>query len=559
MRERLKFSTRENKHYFFSKKMENRLNKATEFFTLISFCFILISSCSSKDSTNKKLYGDPEQLYGPLFYAVQNEAIFTDSKTFVDCIPKYDVSAILTKYKQLKNPNDKNQLKEFVLENFIVPSNGKKYVPDSLPINEHINDLWNVLIRNPDKPSIGTYIPLPKPYIVPGGRFQEIYYWDSYFTMLGLQADGKIDMIRNMIDNFAYLIDKFGFIPNGNRTYYLGRSQAPFFTEMVELLSESDGEKTFTKYLPEMQKEYNFWMNGDSLLNKKHPAYRRVVLLSNGEILNRYWDDRNSPRSESYREDVMTGKVAQKNNRKIKPTEVYRNLRAGAESGWDFSSRWLTKIGNEYPLYTIHTTDFIPVDLNCLIYKMELTLAKAYEIQNNKKESINYLTKAKKRAKAIIQYCWNKNGKFFFDYNFKENKQSNAFTLAGTFPLYVKIADNNQAKSVADVLERKFLCTGGLSTTIVLTSQQWDAPNGWAPLQWVSINGLRNYGFTFLADSCKKNWLKTNELVYNKTFKLTEKYNVMEPGKIGEGGEYAGQDGFGWSNGVYQKLSKESN
>jgi Neutral trehalase len=496
-------------------------------------------------------------LYENLFYDVQsNDSVFFDSKTFVDCVPKYDIGLILERYKKLGKNKSSTILKNFVRQNFIIPQPDSSYKADSSSINHHITSLWKVLKRTPDKHRPGTYIPLPYSYIVPGGRFQEIYYWDSYFTMLGLQADKRTDMIQNMIDNFSYLINQFGFIPNGNRTYYLGRSQAPFFALMIELLAQSKGNDTYTKYLPEMVKEHNFWMEGaDSV--KPGQSHRRVVCMADGIILNRYWDDMNTPRPEAYRQDIQTAKEAKMLNPNRKEEDVYRNLRAGAESGWDFSSRWLTETNHSFSLATIHTTDIIPVDLNCLLYNLETTIAKAYRLQHKLNEAKQFTLLATRRIVAIKKYCWNSTLLFYGDYDFIKNKPTNVYSLAGIYPLYFNIASAEEAADAEKIIKKQFLFPGGLVSTTNFTSQQWDAPNGWAPLQWMTIMGLRNYGFTQLADQCKRNWLSANKLLYSKLFKMTEKYNVVLPGKKAGGGEYLGQDGFGWTNGVFQSLSKE--
>ena len=152
-------------------------------------------------------------------------------------------------------------------------------------------------------PRYSSLLPLPQPYVVPGGRFREIYYWDSYFTMLGLEESGRRDLVVDMVHDFAYLIDTYGHVPNGTRTYYLSRSQPPFFFEMVGLLSSDDPARAFVRYLPELKREYAFWMEGAQSLRRGR-AHRRVVALPDGSILNRYWDDRDTPRDESYREDT---------------------------------------------------------------------------------------------------------------------------------------------------------------------------------------------------------------------------------------------------------------
>jgi alpha,alpha-trehalase len=187
------------------------------------------------------------------------------------------------------------------------------YVQQEKDVVMHIKNLWGALRREPDKKIEGSsLLPLPHPYIVPGGRFREIYYWDSYFTMLGLKESGQVDMIENMIKNFAYLIETYGHIPNGNRSYYIGRSQPPFFAAMVQLLAAIKGDKVYVSFLPALAREYTFWMNGSSTL-KTGQAYRRVVKLKDGSILNRYWDDSNVPRQESWREDFETAKKSKRN------------------------------------------------------------------------------------------------------------------------------------------------------------------------------------------------------------------------------------------------------
>ena len=224
-------------------------------------------------------------------------------------------------------------------DNFEIPQAvAANYKSDtSEDVVTHIKKLWAVLKRNPDKEVEGSsLLPLPNPYIVPGGRFREVYYWDSYFTMLGLKESGEIKMIQDMVSNFAYLIETYGHIPNGNRTYYLGRSQPPFFSCMVELLAGIQGDSIYQQFLPAMEKEYAFWMDGADKL-KAGDAYRRVVRLKNGDLLNRYWDDSMVPRQESWREDYLTAEKSGRNK-----IEMYKHLRAGAESGIDFSSRWFT-------------------------------------------------------------------------------------------------------------------------------------------------------------------------------------------------------------------------
>lgn len=483
-----------------------------------------------------------------LYISVQLSKIFDDSKFFVDAILQYSTEEILKKYHQQKN-NSAFNLKQFVENNFILPIEASNtYQSNKKNINEHIIELWNVLQRSPDKPS-GTLIPLPSSYIVPGGRFREVYYWDSYFTMLGLQVSNRFDVIENMLNNFSYLINTFGFIPNGNRTYYLGRSQPPFFSLMVQLLCEQKGENILMKYAEPLEKEYNFWMNGSDNLTATNNTFRRVVLLPDGSVLNRYWDDYDTPRPEAYAEDVEVAKLSNTDAAK-----VYRNIRAAAESGWDFSSRWFKEPDK---MFTIQTTALIPVDLNCLLLHLEETLLQIFELKNDEIKVNLFKQKINRRKKAIQTFCWNKAVGFYFDYHFFEKKQTMHYNLAAVYPLFFSISTQQQSKQVATIIEEKFLQNGGVVTTVQTTGQQWDAPNGWAPLQWITYKALKNYNFINAANELKKRWLYVNEKTYLETGKMMEKYNVSETNIKAGGGEYPNQDGFGWTNGVCLKMKNE--
>lgn len=512
------------------------------------------------DTVSKKEYKSPDDAYGELFREVQLKAVFPDSKTFPDCIPKIESVEIMKKYEEQKKL-PKFDLRAFVLENFTLPPTlSNNYVSNTnSSVEQHINELWDVLTRKP-KDVGGTFVPLLKPYAVSGGRFGEVYYWDSYFMMLGLQAAGKDSLMSNTVLNFAQLIQDFSHIPNGNRSYYFSRSQPPFFVSMVKLLSQMKGhEDKLMQYLPQIQREYQYWMaveNGGEDAQKQNDArkkgdkaYRKTVFVGNNEILNRYFDDKDTPRPEAYKEDIAT---AAKSGRKA--NEVYRDLRSGAESGWDFSSRWLRDGKN---LTTIHTTEILPVDLNALLYDLELTLAEIYKQKGETEYAKSIQTLADKRKSIFDKYFWNETAGFYFDYDFVAGKQTNVYSLAAVYPLFFKMATPAQAQKVAAVLESKFLQAGGLATTLNNTGQQWDGPNGFAPLQYLAIQGLRNYGFNDLANKIKHNWVANNLRVYKNTGKMVEKYNVYDQSLKDGGGEYPLQDGFGWTNGVLLKLLSE--
>ena len=477
---------------------------------------------------------------------VQLRKIFPDGKTFVDCLPKCSSEEISLKYDQQRNLKDFS-LEKFVLEHFELPvPHSTNFIGDTnKTVEENIETLWNVLTRQPDKEA-GTLISLPYPYVVPGGRFGEIYYWDSYFTMLGLKASGKNEMLEYMVKNFSYLIDTLGYIPNGNRNYFIGRSQPPFYSLMLQLLAGVKGKDVLTSCLPQLEKEYQFWMKGHKSLNETTFAVNHVVRMPGGETLNRYWDEHDTPRPEAYRQDIELAHQSVQ-----EPRTIYRHLRAGAESGWDFSSRWF-KEKNTFT--SIHTTDIIPVDLNCLLVHLEQNIAEAYQLEKNLDAAKHYELLAQKRKQALQKYCWNIEQAFYVDYDFSEQKPGQALTLAGLYPLYFTIATKEQAKQVAENITARFLRRGGVVTTLESTGQQWDAPNGWAPLQWITIKGLENYGYDELAREIAGRWIQLNTNVFRRTGKLMEKYNVEDINLEAGGGEYAGQDGFGWTNGVLLAL-----
>lgn len=489
----------------------------------------------------------PDILLGPLFSDVQSAKLFPDQKTFADAVPKSDPLMILADYR-MQHAQSSFDLRHFVEMNFTLPEEGEKYVPPAgQSLREHIDDLWPVLTRTTDKASNkwDSLLPLPKPYVVPGGRFREVYYWDSYFTMLGLAESDHWDKISDMVDNFAYEIDTFGHIPNGNRSYYLSRSQPPFFSLMVELLATHDSD-ALKKYRPQMEKEYAYWMDGVDALQPGQ-ASKRVVKLDDGAILNRYWDDRDTPRPESWLDDVNTAK----SNPNRPATEIYRDLRSAAASGWDFSSRWMD---DPQKLGTIRTTSIVPVDLNALMFKMEKLLARASQESGDAVSANKYEALATARQKAIESHLWNDKEGWYADYDLKSKKVRNQLTAAALFPLYVKAAAQDRADKVAAATSSRLLQPGGIATTTVNSGQQWDAPNGWAPLQWVAAEGLQNYGQEKVSMDVTWRFLKNVQHTYDREKKLVEKYDVSTTGTGGGGGEYPLQDGFGWSNGVTLKM-----
>ncbi|MEM7485072.1 MAG: alpha,alpha-trehalase TreF [Bacteroidota bacterium] len=511
---------------------------------------LLVFSCKEAP----KLVNEVNFYDSQLFKDVQLAAVFKDSKTFVDLVPKNNISVLEAKYL-VEKEKEGFDLKAFVEENFEDKSmQALEFETDTTKtMYEHISLMWDKLTRGPDSTiANSSRIALPKKYVVPGGRFQEIYYWDSYFTLEGLLADSRHDLAKAMVDNFAYLIDTVGFIPNGTRNYYRTRSQPPFFALMVDAVSRND-KKILEQYLPQLLKEYNFWMNGIDIVTSGE-TNNHVVGLKEDQVLNRYWDKGYTPRPEAYKEDLHLASVFESDS--LKRT-LFNNLRSAAASGWDFSSRWYTEKGS---FNSTKTADILPVDLNCLLYFMESIIAKIYTAKDDTAMALQFKTKAEHRQNAISGYFWNKETRFYHDYNFRLQEKTPELTLAGAFPLYFNLASEEQAEQVKEVIMDKFLKEGGLVTTLEHSGQQWDAPNGWAPLQWIAVKGLLNYGYEEEAKEIMGRWLALNERVYQNTGKMMEKYNVEDLTLLSGGGEYETQDGFGWTNGVaigFMKMLEE--
>ena len=504
-------------------------------------------ACSPSDRPPDRY--NPAHDLGLLFHDVQMSGIFPDSKTFVDARPLFSPAEIVTRYNSTRNAAGFS-LRTFVEQNFTLPrpvAEGFRTDP-SQTMEQHIAALWPVLTRPPDSADArSSLIPLPHPYVVPGGRFREVYYWDSYFTMLGLVRSGRTDLVRDMLDNFAYLIQTVGHIPNGNRTYYLSRSQPPFFGAMVGLYAKATDTTQALRYLDALEAEYKFWMDGAERLGPAQ-VYRRVVRLPNGPVLNRYWDDLAEPRPEAYRPDHEVALTA------AAPATFYRNAKATAESGWDFSSRWMR---DPKDLRTLETTELIPVDLNSLLYNLEQTIAALRRFRGDSAGAAQFTKAAAARRQALLDIAWDITSGFFYDVRWRSGERvMDRPSLAAAYVLYFGLADPLQGKRVAARLESQFLKPGGFVTTLIASGQQWDAPNGWPPLQWLAVEGVRRYGRADLADRARDRWLALNERTYRSTGRMTEKYDVVDLHRRAGGGEYPTQDGFGWTNGVALALLK---
>ena len=386
---------------------------------------------------------------------------------------------------------------------------------------EYIENNWDSCIKE-NKSDEGDLIGLPHPYTVPAvGHFDEMYYWDTYFTNKGLEIDGRHELAKNNVDNMLYLVDRYGFMPNGNRTYFLNHSQPPFLSIMVRDVYENCGDKVWLGHAYKtLQTEYKFWTEKrDSQIGLAHYDDSRTYFDPNiaNEYVNRI----------AYKPEGYTD------------SEIAREYLAICESGWDANPRF------EYETY-----NNAAVDLNSLLYAFESNMAYfADELDNGESEAWTKL--AADRKATMIKYLENKDG-LLVDYNFEKKKQSEIFSVASIYPLFVGLADEKHAKAVVDNLNRLEREYGLLTCeeNDVEGTFQWDAPNGWACLQYIAIIGLDNYGYKEEARRVAEKYVLLVEKVFKETDNLWEKYNVVE-GNVNVKGEYEMPPMMGWSAGTY--------
>lgn len=491
----------------------------------------------------------PSLLMPNLYAALWSTGAVREMKSVTDATPlgtPEQIEAALMKGA----PHSGDTLRAFVAQWFELPAVPHTPMPTGpIPMIEHIDRLWDHLARHPAGPSpSASLISLDHAHIVPGGMFRECYYWDSYFTIIGL-GDNRADLRAQCVAALAEQIDRFGYVPNGNRTYYLSRSQPPTFFASVAALEPKRPEVAWNRFLPQLRREHAYWMAGEGELETGQ-ARRCLVRLPDGSLLNRYWDSIGTPRDEAAcGRDVRIASAAAPREAK----RVYRDIRAACASGWDFSSRWF---GDREAMATIRTTAIVPVDLNALLFGLEQAIAQGAVYAGESAIACEFYRRAEARSKAMTEWLWNSQTGMFDDFDHEVMALRGALSAAAFVPLFTGCASGRQAASTAENAARALLACGGLMSTALRTGEQWDAPNGWAPSHWMAIRGLAASGFEDLAQEIARRWLETVARVFSETGRLMEKYDV-ERERPGGGGEYPLQDGFGWTNGVTAALLRD--
>lgn len=518
---------------------------------------------------------------GELLHRVQLARIFPDSKSFVDLRLVHTENETLADFSKLmqetKHNPSREQLGNFLDQHFLEGNELDKWMPPDFdpdpPILDQIRDpklkqfaknvigIWAKLGRKvktevTQHPDRFSFIPVPNGFIVPGGRFKELYYWDSFWVVRGLLISNMTQTAKGMIENLLHLVDKLGYIPNGSRIYYLGRSQPPLLTAMVASYFAATGDLTWLEqHLPTVEKELQYW------LDKKKVT---VKVKGNNYVLLRYLSDRKGegPRPESYYEDYTTARMLPNGTKR---EDFYLEMKSAAESGWDFSSRWFVTATDEVAgnLTDVHASRILPVDLNA-IFAGALELAGDFRNRlKDRREAQKWWSLAKYWRSAIENVMWDPVDGVWYDYDAEAKVPRKYFYPSCATPLWTGAIEPYDAPKYAEKLVKYLLSSGaldfpgGVPASVLHSGEQWDYPNAWPPLQSILIGGLENSGYeaaTRLARELAQLWIRANYIGYSQWKKLFEKYSAVQPGHQGGGGEYGVQDGFGWTNGVALEL-----
>ncbi|XP_014241434.1 trehalase [Cimex lectularius] len=514
--------------------------------------------------------------YGDILHTVQINEIFKDSKSFVDMKIKTSPEEVKSNFRKLmeatKGVPPVEDIKKYVNDNFEPPgsefvewspADWKEYPRFLDTVNDadlrkwgfDLNQIWKSLGRKitenvRENSQLYSIIYLPYPFIIPGGRFREVYYWDSYWVIRGLLESEMYSTVRGMLSNFVHLIKTVGLIPNGGRIYYVNRSQPPLFIPMVETYFATTKDLTFIKeHIGEMEKEFDFWMTNRTVRFEKDGVVYKMAT---------YNDFSDGPRPESYKEDYNLAKSIQDEDDKNK---FYSHLKACAETGWDFSTRWFVTNGtDDGSLLDSKAKSIVPVDLNSILYKNADILADFHHILGNWDKEAQYRKIAAEWLTAVTKVLWNEQTGAWLDYDIKNGLKRDFFYPTNVAPLWTNCYEPEKKDYyVSRVVKylKKIDYPGGIPTTLKHSGEQWDYPNAWPPLQHMVITGLEQTGdkeAQELAFSLAEKWVLNNYKAFNDSGHMYEKYDSVVVGKGGGGGEYEVQLGFGWSNGVIMDL-----
>lgn len=521
-------------------------------------------------SCNRPVYCDSN-----LLHHVQLARIFNDSKHFVDLHLRNDENTTLAAFDDLlaqtnDNPT-RDDIQTFVEKYFDSNSELENWKPDDhkddppflnsirdealRQFAKDINDIWPILGRkvkpevfeHPDRYSI---VPVTHGFIIPGGRFTELYYWDTYWIIEGLLISGMNDTVKGVIENLIELLKKFGHIPNGSRWYYQRRSQPPLLTAMMSLYIRQTNDLDFLNAnIDALEEELKYWLDTQIVTFEKDKGTYTLL---------RYFAPSKGPRPESYYEDYQMAQNFTTEERRI---EFYNDIKSAAESGWDFSSRWfIGKNGeNTGNLKTIHTRNLIPVDLNSIFANALSTMAYFKAILKKPHKAAHWGFLAKQWRSSIDKVLWDDEDGVWYDYDISHHQHRKYFYPSNVAPLWMGAVEKykvvERAEKILEYLRESqgLDFPGGVPSSLIRSGEQWDFPNAWPPLVSIVVNALDAIGTESsqkLAFHVAQTWVRACHKGFLENKQMFEKYDVEVPGAFGGGGEYTVQLGFGWSNGV---------
>lgn len=526
----------------------------------------------------KRSCSSPIYCEGELLHLVQTAKIFNDSKTFVDMALKHPVNKTLENFDVFMRKTNyhptQNEIREFVYKNFQMVGEIEDFYPRDWRaeprIVREVEDpkiraflikliaIWPQLTRKIsqhvfDRPDTFSLIPVRNAFIIPGGRFKEFYYWDTYWILKGLLLTDMKETARGVIDNFFFMVRTYGFVPNGGRIYYLNRSQPPVLTLMMkDYIKYTNDFEYLRTNVGVLVQELQFWL-------KK----RTVKYVINGEVfqLAHFDSESDTPRPESYLEDLETCSV---HNSTESQLECYTDLKSGAESGWDYSSRWIFD-ENDNPdrdLSKIKTRRNLPVDLNSFLYKSFKCMHLFYTMLRQPADAKYWLDLADLWKYNIEQILYSTEDGMWFDYDAKQHKHRKYFAASNFAPLWAEAMDDDVRKMRGNLAVQYLKKYGildyyGVPSTLMSTGLQWDFPNAWSPYQNMIIFGLERSGDEEAQDTAKLlayRWVQSNIKAYDENKVMFEKYSAQASGTFGGGGEYHIQSGFGWTNGAIMEI-----
>lgn len=536
---------------------------------LLYLVLCLLNACTQVSSCNSTIY-----CTGELLHTVQLAKIFGNSRTFVDLKLTKSPKTILRTFEALMTETDNSptsvQIRGFLEKHFedkeelrywrptdftpFPPIISQIKNPDLLQFAKDLISIWSKLGRKVSKdvfknPKLYSFLYVPRGFIVPSENYKEMYYWDSYWIIRGLLMSNMIKTVKGMIENFLYLVVKFGYVPSGTRIYYLGRSQPPFLSWMVYDYFTATGDKAWLEQnIATVETELTYWLKKKTLT---------VELKGSGYTLLRYASDKyfKGPRPESYNEDYMNAQKVPENIREL----FYMQIKSAVESGWDFSSRWLVTSAakGEFNLTDVSTTKILPVDLNAIFAAALQKAGNLRDLLGHHQSATKWWNLAEQWRDAIDNVLWDSDAGVWYDFDSRQIMRRKFFYISCAAPLWAGAVEPwlvpERARYFVRYLESSgaLRFPGGIPTSLWHTGEQYDYPNVWPPLQAMMIGALENSDYSGakrLARHHIQLWIRAMYAGFKKYKRMFDNYNCLITGEHGSRTDYSSQYGFGWTN-----------